>query len=240
MNEKEWERLNYLNYYYLIQLVSAEFVYELRNSLSSLKILFQAIFHYLPSDEESMKAFKIAEKEISRLDKLTKNFLSIIRKNQGDLHYDNVNTEIGPAVEDVLYLLSAPLQKMNVKVNLSLQEPFTTVSIPEDKLKQILLNIIINAKDAFKGDFFKRIRTPVIKINGERVKKKYVIEIEDNGVGVEKRKEELIFQPFYSTKGRLGLGLSISRKILDNYKGSIRLKSQNREGATFVIELPVA
>lgn len=221
-----------LNYCYLTHLVAGEFVHEIRKSLSSLKILFQSIVAYLPEDDDSVNAYKIADKELDRLDELTKNFLSSLFNHQIEVEEDT-EAIIEETIREILYLLQPILRKDGIKVKMDIDKSFTVVAIPDSKLKQVLLNLIINSKDAIAD-----VDGPQITIIGEKTNSSYRLTIEDNGKGIKPDDEKFIFKPFYSTKGTMGLGLTISSQILEEYGGHLELHAQNRTGTRFIIELP--
>jgi len=221
-----------LNYCYLTHLVAGEFVHEIRKSLSSLKILFQSVVSYLPEDDDSVNAYRIADKELDRLDELTKNFLSSLFNHQIEAEEDPESI-VEETVRDILYLLQPVLRKSGIEVKVDLNESFTVVAIPESKLKQVLLNLVINSKDALLG-----VERPRITITGEATDARYRLAIQDNGKGIKPDEEEFIFRPFYSTKGTMGLGLTISSQILEEYGDHLELQTQNSAGTCFVVDLP--
>lgn len=223
-----------LNYCYLTHLVAGEFVHEIRKSLSSLKILFQSVASYLPKDDDSINAYRIADKELDRLDRLTKNFLSSLFNHQIEAEEDP-EAVVEETVREILYLLEPVLRKSGIEVEVDIDKSFAVVAIPESKLKQVLLNLVINAKDALAG-----VERPRITITGETTDTRFRLAIQDNGKGIKQDEQRLIFRPFYSTKGTMGLGLTISLDILERYGGHLELQAQNIHGTCFVVELPMA
>lgn len=105
------------------------------------------------------------------------------------------------------------------------------------QLNQVFMNILDNAVGAIqeKGDIW-------IRINEDKAKKNLVIEIEDNGVGMDEETARKVFNPFFTTKpvGQgTGLGLSITYKIIKNHQGDIKVESQPNLGTKFIITLPI-
>lgn len=120
------------------------------------------------------------------------------------------------------------------------------VEIDPQRLQQVILNILINAKEALVG-----IRNPVITINISLVKitgvctgntkdKYVIIEIEDNGIGMDKNLQKRIFDPHFSTKSsdNRGMGLHISHDIIKQHRGWIKVDSLPHYGSKFSIHLP--
>ncbi|MBQ4122211.1 HAMP domain-containing protein [bacterium] len=105
------------------------------------------------------------------------------------------------------------------------------------QLNQVFMNIIDNASGAIKetGDIW-------IRINSDKSKKNLIIEIEDNGVGMDEETQRKVFNPFFTTKpvGQgTGLGMSISYKIIKNHQGDIKVESKKGQGSKFIIRLPM-
>ena len=105
------------------------------------------------------------------------------------------------------------------------------------QLNQVFMNILDNAVGAIKehGDIW-------IRIDEDKAKKNLIIEIEDNGIGMDEETSRKVFNPFFTTKpvGQgTGLGLSITYKIIKNHQGDIRVESQPNLGTKFIINLPI-
>ena len=103
------------------------------------------------------------------------------------------------------------------------------------QLQQVILNLILNAADAM-AEVVDRPRELRIVTLPESVG--VLVEVKDNGVGIEKEKLESIFQPFYTTKANgMGMGLSISRSIVENHGGTLIAQLNNGPGTTFCFTL---
>ena len=101
-------------------------------------------------------------------------------------------------------------------------------------LSRIFTNMITNAKQAVSEQ-----RKSIINIDAELFNKKIIIVIEDNGIGIPKDKLEQIFEPNFTTKNSgMGLGLTMVKKMIEEYKGDISVKSEEGKGTKFTIILP--
>ena len=105
------------------------------------------------------------------------------------------------------------------------------------QLNQVFMNILDNAIGAIEkqGDIW-------IRINKDKSEKNLIIEIEDNGIGMDEETQRKVFNPFFTTKpvGKgTGLGMSISYKIIKNHQGDIKIESKKGEGSKFIIRLPI-
>jgi signal transduction histidine kinase len=147
----------------------------------------------------------------------------------------NVNT----IIEDTLLLLNRQLQRANVEVRLDLRE-MPDALIAADQIRQVLSNIIINARDAMPDGGKMVIRTR--HIPGRNELRSWVrILIADNGSGIPRDLQRAIFEPFVTTKGEkgTGLGLWIVKGIIQNHAGKLSVRSTVGKGTVFKIDLPV-
>jgi len=138
---------------------------------------------------------------------------------------------INEVVEGIVLLVQHELDRNHVLLRTELSERLPIVRGDSVQLQQVLLNLILNAADA-AADVIDRPRELTIvtrpEAGGVRV------EVRDNGVGIEKEKLESIFQPFYTTKTNgMGLGLSISRSIINNHGGQLIAQPNHGPGTTF-------
>jgi len=109
------------------------------------------------------------------------------------------------------------------------------VSVDRDQMKQVLINLVRNASEAMDGDGEHRIEVRVVGSDDA-----VLLSVKDNGRGMAREDMEHIFEPFFSTKeGGTGLGLSLTRHVVDEHGGRIECFSGPGEGTTFVITLPL-
>jgi len=122
-------------------------------------------------------------------------------------------------------------------VSLSLAEDLPPINGDRIRLAQVLLNLLSNARQAMDGATVRRLSIATRReAGGERP---VVLEVKDTGKGFTEEQARRLFQPFYTTrKGGHGLGLSISRSIIQDHKGSIEAMGTPGGGATFTIRLP--
>jgi signal transduction histidine kinase len=107
------------------------------------------------------------------------------------------------------------------------------VSIDGLRIKQVLINLLINAVEASsEGD--------VVKVCGYEEKGNFLIEIIDCGCGIPTDKREEIFSPFFTTKqGGTGLGLPIAKKIVEAHQGYLEVQNNSEKGVTFKVNIPI-
>ena len=132
--------------------------------------------------------------------------------------------------------MATALVEQDVQVHRSFSDA-GRVSIPEDHLHSIVSNLMVNAKDALKGVIG---RQPTLRVVLSHEAHRVCIEVLDNGQGIADHVKDRLFQPFVSTKGAAGtgLGLAMTRKLVELYGGTIEVTSQVGEGTHFRVALP--
>jgi signal transduction histidine kinase len=148
--------------------------------------------------------------------------------------------DIAGLVDEVLILTEKDLSKHRVRVETEFHDRPKAPVVP-GQIEQILLNLIINARQAMPNGG--RLR---IDVRENQQTQMVEIRITDTGVGIPMDQLRLIFEPFYTTKepdehghGGSGLGLSVCRQIIEQHQGRIRVESQVGKGSTFTVKLPV-
>lgn len=213
--------------------MSATFAHEVRNPLTSIKT-FAQLFPEKFADPEFREVFsKIVIDDIEKIDGLIKDLLSFsVEKNFPTVkHLDIVSL-----VDRVLNEQKSKLELEDKKI--SVEKIYKSVKIKIDgdikKLKQAFINIINNGCQAM--DENGTLKVDIIS-NGRDVN----IAISDTGKGIPYPEVNRIFDPFYTTKPMgIGLGLAISKKIIEDHGGSIKVESEVEKGTTFTVTLPVS
>ena len=163
------------------------------------------------------------------------------RKSEPD-EVEKVN--INKPITEVFTVLGQQLKLKQIKVNLDLDESLPPVYGVSNRLEQVFINLVMNARDAIeemleKGS--KKEREGLLSIRTYEEKGMVVAVVRDNGIGMPERIKEKIFEPFFTTKevGRgTGLGLSISYGIVKDYEGTIEVESMPGSGTIFKITFP--
>lgn len=147
--------------------------------------------------------------------------------------------ELNKLLEDVLVLVQKDLQMHRIGVDENLQ-PAVWALANNSQIQQIILNLIVNARQAMKDGG--RLR---LVISDNAAEGWAEISIGDSGCGIPNDKLQKIFDPFYTTKtadaqgqGGSGIGLSLCRKIIEAHKGRIRVESEVGKGTMFTLKLP--
>ena len=207
--------------------MAKETAHQLGTPISSLSAWLDYM-REMPEDAVNDEQFiHELEKDVNRLELIAERFSKIGSK--ADLEVKNVRPSIERAVQ---YMEKRSSEK--VKFTLELEEEETKFAINEALFNWVIENLIKNAIDAMEG-------VGSIKVRVFKSSKNVIIDIIDSGKGVPKGKYETVFQPGFSTKKRgWGLGLSLVKRIIENYhKGKIYIKESNENGTCFRIKLPL-
>src|SRR5438270_982107 len=212
--------------------LAATIAHEVNNPMEAIK---NAI--YLMSDSvkpDAQPVYEILKSETERVARIVRQMLGLYRNNE-QVKPINVNT----IIDDTLLLLNRQLQRANVEVQTQL-DVLPDAVIAADQIRQVLSNLVINARDAMPNGGKLRIRSR--HIPGYDDLHGWVrILIADTGSGIPPEMIRTIFEPFVTTKGErgTGLGLWIVKGIIQNHAGKLSVRSRTGRGTTFKIDLPV-
>jgi signal transduction histidine kinase len=140
--------------------------------------------------------------------------------------------------KDVLLLCQPALQKKGIEVQVQLYPLVLPVSGDKSQLQQVLLNLITNASEAFAPAF---AGVKQVTVQTELVNKQIALTVTDNGSGISPEAEAVVFELLRTTKETgMGIGLWLSKTILDAHQGKISFTSRVNDGTQFVVTLPLA
>ena len=209
--------------------IASGVVHEVRNPLGAIKGAVEILEDELAPDSPRREFALIAKQEVERIDKLVQEFFHFARAKEPNRQ----PTDINEVIRSVKLLIENQAEKQIVEVSEDLSENIQTVSVDAEQIKQVLLNLAINALQAMP-EGGKLIFRTVQENNNLH------IEIEDTGGGISEATKAKIFDPFFSTKDKgLGLGLSVVYKIIKQHDGQINV-SNTSQGARFDLNLPCA
>src|SRR5262249_26066514 len=146
--------------------------------------------------------------------------------------------EINKVIQSVLQLVRIELGKYDIEVRAQLEDGLPIVTGSEVQMQQVLLNLVMNAKDAMQSARSQR----VLVIKSERSEPNLVqVSIEDSGTGISATDLKSIFRPMFTTKSHgMGMGLSICHSIVEAHSGRIWVASTSASGTTFQFSLPAS
>ncbi|OGP95328.1 MAG: hypothetical protein A2157_20015 [Deltaproteobacteria bacterium RBG_16_47_11] len=210
--------------------LSAGIAHEIRNPLTSINILIHSLTENLPTEDSRLEDLKVIEEEILRINEIVDQFLRFAKPASPLFE----KTNLIPLFEEILQLLRPQIEKGKIAAK-KVFEPLLLITVDKEQIKQVLLNLLMNAIQAMPGG-------GELSMSGRLSKDGYWVEltIQDSGIGIPQEDLEKLFDPFFSTKeGGIGLGLSIAHRIIDQHRGKIEVESAPEKGTRFTISLPV-
>ncbi len=216
----------------LLGQMSASVAHEIRNPLGIIKATSDVVKLKYENKDEPDELFDYIGKEVMRLNNLVNDFLTFAR----DIKLNAKSGKIEKTVAKAVNAFEREHSDSGLSVALELTSELPEISYDEEKIHQVLLNLLVNAAQAIENEGDIRV---VISHQIQSGKKYAKICIVDNGCGIEGDVQK-IFDPFYTTKSSgSGLGLAISRQIIEKHIGRIDIKSEPAKGTTITIYLPV-
>ena len=214
--------------------LTAGLAHEIRNPLVAIKTLTQLLPERIDDEEFRSQFLKIASGEVDRISSLVNELLDFARPSDPKWELEDINS----ILDGMILLVSTETKKKLISIIKNYASNLPPAQIDREQIKQVILNILLNAIDATSENGKITVRTrSFTKPGGEP----YVqIEFTDTGCGIPSEHLEDIFNPFFTTKASgSGLGLSISNQIVQDHKGYIDVESQLEKGSSFFINLPV-
>ena len=208
-------------------------VHELKNPLSTIKLNLQLMSEDLSAAETQkerrvLKRIDVLEREVARLNDLLESYLQFARG--GELTFEPAS--LNKLLDEVIDFEQAKLDERNIEVLRYYDPDLPMAELDGKRLKQALLNIIINAEHAMSGGGQLMLRT----LSDED---QIVVEITDSGEGIPSEKLPRIFEAFFSSKkGGSGLGLAATKRIIEGHGGVISVQSEEGRGTLMHVSIP--
>ena len=225
MLEKEIERSERLA---SMGRMAAGIAHEIRNPLSSIKGLAQYLRNKFDEKSESREYATVMINEVDRLNRVIQDMLNFAKPHEPKL----LPIDIKETISHSLKLIGTELNTKKVNVILKDDNSLHIALADSDLLTQVFLNLFANAIDAVAVG-------GLLQISLSEKDNFVIIEISDNGKGIENENISKIFDPFFTSKQNgTGLGLAIVYRIIENHNGEISVNSKQNNGTTFIIKLP--
>jgi len=232
--EKSREHLLQSEKLALVGKLAAGTSHSIRNPLTSVKMRLFSLSRSLDLDSNQKEDFDVISEEIDHIDNILQNFLEFSRPPRLKLQHVSPSDIVDQAIQ----LLQHRLESYEVFIKIQRKEPLPFVQLDPEQLKEVLINIIINACEAMgQGSSIVIYEETVIEQEKFR---SAVIRISDNGPGIPGAIQSKIMEPFFTTKEEgTGLGLSIANRIVQEHGGRLDIRSKEGIGSTFIITLPI-
>jgi len=207
----------------------AEVVHEIRNPLVSIKTFLQLLPERESDPEFTENFLGIAREELQRIERL----LTVVLQH-GRTPRKEERGDVPEALETVLALVRFRAEDREISLVAELPEVLPAIRLGGDELRQILLNLALNAIEASPA-------RGIVRISGEICAAKIRIDIDDDGPGISDDVRPHLFTPFFSTKSERpgGLGLAITARIIEQAGGRIEAVNRPSGGARFRVSLPL-
>ncbi|MFF2448126.1 PAS domain S-box protein [Neobacillus sp. NPDC058068] len=224
---KTEERLRRTEKLSVVGELSASVAHEIRNPLTSLKGFVQIL---QMEDKKHQFYYQIMLDELNRINHIVGELLLLAKPQV--LKF--TNADIQKLLMDVVSLLSTEASLYNVQIESIFPKENIMIDCEPNQLKQLFINIIKNSIEAtINGG---TVSIGLEKVDGDKV----LITVKDNGCGITKERLQKIGEPFYSSKEKgTGLGLTVSFKIVQTHKGTIRFESEKNQGTSVEVILPI-
>ncbi len=218
--------------------LGAGIAHELDQPLASIGLYAQMILSRLERDSSLREDLSIINEQTDRMRQIVKSLKNLSRQSK----LQRIPVDVTKPIEDALRLLLREFKIHNIRVIEDFNDNLPEIAADEDQLQQVFLNILSNAQDAFHAveGKDKEVKIQVKPANNGQLVE---ITVADNGCGIPEEVKDKILDPFFSTKssqGGLGLGLSITSRIIRNHDGSLNITSQEGKGTIVKIVLPSA
>jgi len=208
--------------------LSAGIAHEVRNPLSSIKMSLQILEKRMQPEGNDRKRFKIAQREVEHLEKLVSDVL--IYAKPVEPHKEPY--DMRSIIESSLDMVEKTVKDKEIEVDKRYEEGIGLIEVDPQMIKQTLINIFQNAADAME----QRGR---LQISVRAEDKRIILEVQDNGCGIDEEDIPHLFNPFFTRKNYgTGLGLTQVKKIIEQHDGEIEVESRKGEGTRFIIILP--
>ncbi|MEI9980032.1 MAG: ATP-binding protein [Edaphobacter sp.] len=210
--------------------LAATIAHEIHNPLDSVSNLLYLMRHGA-TEQEQAQFMDMAEQELARVTQISRAMLGLYRESKAPVVVD-----LKAMLQEILLLLERRLAELGVTVTTDIPQPYSVAAFPAE-LRQVFTNIITNAAEAADpGGEVKITITPQaagVDETGQKLQPGAVITVADNGPGIPDDIRPHLFQPFFTTKGErgTGLGLWVSRGIINKHGGTLSLESTTGEFA---------
>lgn len=209
--------------------MSATFAHEIRNPLSSIKMLLQLLKKKanVGNDKQSEKYIESIIEEVDRVDMIVDGMMDFAQPAELNLKKCDINE----LIKSVLELMQGNLEHQKIELKKMLDLSLPGIKADPNKLKQVFMNLVLNAIQAMPEG-------GMLTVSTHQTDSAIEIEFEDTGVGISDDNLKLIFEPFFTTKrSGTGLGLANAKRIIEQHNGEISIQSKIDTGTSVFIRL---
>ena len=226
-----------------VGLLAAGIAHELNNPLTGVLTFTHLMRKKTPDGTEDAEDLDLVIRETKRCAAIIRRLLDFAREKTPETKYADINQ----VVEDTVRIVERPASFLDIDIALDLDRTVPQIWIDADLIKQVIMNMVVNAQHAIENTGTITVRTrrcpePVAIDPGGAAVPMVEIAVIDTGCGIPEHNLQRIFDPFFTSKAvgkGTGLGLSVSHGIVRSHGGTIEVESVVGEGSTFRIRLPI-
>lgn len=236
-NRKFKQKLREIEKMALIGRLAAGIAHDIRNPLTGVTVNLQYVQQNYPAKDDVREAIDLATEGAHRIEEVIEKTLSLARTKPPSFAPENMNEIIKRTLE----FMKIPFRQKRVTVSKKLSDKLPSIFVDDKEVQQVLLNIFHNALDAVPKEGTIAVATELeSNRNGDAQSGAVIVKITDNGVGITQKELDHIFEPFRTTKsGGTGLGLALSKYIMDRHNAALSIDSLEGEGTTVTLRFPV-
>ena len=212
--------------------LTSQIAHELNNPIYGIMNTLELLKTEVPPESKRRRILELSLSETQRLAEMLRNMLSFSKPEEEKRRPVKINE----LVEGILLVMEKQMRESNIKVETFFDETLPEVMASTNQMRQVMLNLIKNAKEAMPKGGILAVRT-------NREDHKVIVTIQDTGVGIPEELRDKIFEAFFTTKQKVkgvGLGLSVCYGIIKDHGGEIKVESEVDKGTTFTIHLPIS
>ena len=210
--------------------LTSQIAHELNNPIYGIMNTLELLKTEVPAESKRRRILELSLSETQRLAEMLRNMLSFSKPEEEKRRPVKMNE----LIEGILLVMEKQMKESNIKVETSFDDEIPEVMASTNQMRQVMLNILKNAKEAMSKGGTLAVRTT-------KEDKHVLIHVQDTGVGIPEEIKDKIFEAFFTTKQKVkgvGLGLSVCYGIIKDHGGEIKVKSEEGKGTTFTIRLP--
>ncbi|MBA2883044.1 signal transduction histidine kinase [Desulfosalsimonas propionicica] len=214
--------------------LSSGIAHEINNPLGVIQGYTQLLLRGESEDSQRRKDLQVILKHAQSCKSIVEDLLNFARRSQPEM----ADLNIHEVIEETLVFVQHRSKMENIRIYKEFSQNMPNIRMDEKKIKQVLVNLLMNAAHAVEQD-----GTITIATRFDESNRRLEIDIADNGYGIEEKNLTRIFDPFFTTKSTgegTGLGLAVSYGIAKSHGGDIRVQSRVGKGSVFTLLLPVS
>lgn len=230
-SQQMWDHWQQAEKITMVSMLAAGVAHEIKNPLTSARGLLQLINNRFADQDEARQHVQVALEGLNRINIIINELEQLAQPTKPKLEF----TQLEGLLEKIFMLIESEATYHNVVVQRIYQPnlPFAIIDVVQ--MKQVFLNLAINAFKAMPGG-----GKLIIYVNYDFSSHEFMIQFKDNGIGIDEKNLDKIFIPFYTTNDEgTGLGLSICHQLVQNHGGRLGVESELNRGTVVTLYLPV-